>query len=94
MKTDFNFLFTDKAMEAIVAKGKKGISFPTPANMPVFLVGDLVTFEQLDEELIFKVRSRYFIWKKQDHLLIQYVLALPTESKSKSSSSSSSPSSH
>lgn len=87
MKTDFNFLFTDRAIEAVKKSGKQGISFPTPANMPVFLVGDLVTFEQLDSELMFKVRSRYFVWKANNHLLIQYVLGLPTESKSSLSSS-------
>lgn len=82
MKTDFNFLFTEKAQEALVQKGKKGISFPTPANMPVFLPGDLITFEQLDQQMMFKVRSRYFIWKTQEYLIIQYVLSLPTESRS------------
>lgn len=81
MRTDFDFLFTEKAMEAVTAKGKGGISFPTPANMPVFLVGDLVTFEQLDPDLLFKVRSRYFIWKSGDHLLIRYVLGVPGEGK-------------
>ena len=80
MKTDFNFLFTQKAQDAISAKGKHGIRFPTPANMPVFLPGDLITFGQLDKDLMFKVRSRYFIWESADHLIIQYVLALPTES--------------
>lgn len=80
MKTDFNFLFTKKAQEAISTKGKHGIRFPTPANMPVFLPGDLITFGQLDEDLMFKVRSRYFIWESEEYLKIQYVLALPTES--------------
>lgn len=90
MKTDFNFLFTEKAQKALVAKGKQGMSFPTPANMPVFLPGDLVTFGQLDEELMFKVRSRYFIWKDVNYLRIQYVLSLPTESSRSQASASTS----
>lgn len=88
MKTDFNFLFTEKAQKALIAKGKQGLSFPTPANMPVFLPGDLVTFGQLDDELMFKVRSRYFIWKTDSYLKIQYVLSLPSESSRSHGSSS------
>lgn len=86
MRTDFDFLFTDRAKEAVAKKGAGGISFPTPANMPVFLVGDLITFEQLDSDIIFRVRSRYFIWKSAEHLLIRYVLGVPGESRKQRSS--------
>lgn len=88
MRTDFDFLFTDKAKESVAAKGRGAISFATPANMPVFLVGDLITFEQLDPDLIFRVRSRYFIWKAEDHLLIRYVLGHPREGNVRSSTES------
>ncbi|MGL4668138.1 MAG: hypothetical protein ACRCWR_09430 [Saezia sp.] len=88
MKTDLDFLFTDKAKEAVAEKGKGAISFETPANMPVFLVGDLITFEQLDPDLMFRVRSRYFIWKNENQLLIRYVLGHPNEGKVRSSTES------